>query len=68
MQITLKSARVNAGLTQQQAADLGGVTRITIGKWERGTSAPNRLQLIGLASVYGVSVDSIIMPKRLAKR
>ena len=68
MQITLKSARVNAGYTQKEAADLGGVTRTTIGKWERGVSSPNRLQLIGLASVYGVEVDSIIMPKKLPKR
>lgn len=34
----LKKARENAGLSQQEVADLLGITRQSISKWERGVS------------------------------
>ena len=38
MKITLKSARVNANLTQLEAAKRLGVTRETLSNWETGDS------------------------------
>jgi transcriptional regulator with XRE-family HTH domain len=61
--ITLKAARVNKGLTQKDVAEIGKIGLSTIGAWERGTADPDYLQLLGLASLYGVDVDSILMPK-----
>jgi transcriptional regulator with XRE-family HTH domain len=36
----LKTARLAAGLTQAELAELIGVTRLTVSKWERGESSP----------------------------
>lgn len=61
--ITLKAARVNAGYTQEQVAEIGKVGRSTVGAWERGTLIPDHLQLLGLAFLYKVSVDAILLPE-----
>lgn len=61
--ISLKAARVNKGLTQKEVAEIAGIGLSTIGEWERGTAEPNYLQLLGLATLYGVSVDAILLPK-----
>ena len=38
MQISLKAARVNADLTQEQTAELIGKTKQTIVNWENGVT------------------------------
>ena len=60
MRITLKAARTNAGLTQQEAADKIGVTVDTLGNWERGKSFPNALQIRRMEEVYGTPYDRLI--------
>lgn len=57
--VTLKAARVNANLTQREAAKKIGVTRDTIGNWERGKSSPNIAQFKVIEQVYGISYDCI---------
>lgn len=57
--ISLKAARVNANLTQAQAADKIGVTRDTICNWENGKSSPNVVQFKVIEQVYGISYDNI---------
>ena len=64
--ITLRAARINAGLTQEQAAAIGKVNPATISRWESGKAIPDGFQLIGMAFVYGIGVDDIIMPEPLA--
>lgn len=64
MQITLKAARMNAQLTQAEAAEKIGVTVDTIGNWERGKSFPNALQIRLLEEVYGVPYDNLIFLPR----
>lgn len=61
--ITLRAARVNAGLTQTQVAAIGKVNTSTVSRWENGKAKPDGLQVIGLAYLYGVSVDDFIMPE-----
>lgn len=62
MQISLKAARVNAGLTQREAAERIGVDVSTIVKWEAGKTSPKATQLQKLCDVYGVdSVDSLFL-------
>lgn len=64
MRITLKAARTNARLTQQEAADKIGVTVDTIGNWERAKSFPNALQIRRIEEIYGVPYDGLIfLPK-----
>lgn len=65
--LTLKAARVNAGMTQAQAALVAEVNEVTLCRWETGKRKPSRLQMIGLAYIYGVNVDDFIMPESLAK-
>lgn len=68
MQITLKAARMNAFLTQKEAAEKIGVTIDTIGNWERGKSFPNALQIKRIEEVYGVHYDNLIfLPSKTLK-
>lgn len=64
MAITLKSARVNKGLTQAKAAELIGVTVDTLSNYERGKSYPDVPVIQKMEEVYGVSYsDLIFLPK-----
>ncbi len=60
MRMTYKSARVNAGLTQQEAADILGVSVVTLSKWENYITSPNVNKAHELANLYGVSIDNLI--------
>lgn len=62
LQITMKAARVNADLTQNEAASRIGVDRTTIVKWESGKTIPSVPKLKMMAEVYGISVDNIFLP------
>ena len=59
MKITLKAARVNAGLLQKEVTDKLGVSIHTIINWERGITKPKKHTLMVLASIYNVNVDDI---------
>lgn len=59
MKITLAAARVNAGLTQKEAATRLNVSNKTISSWENGTSFPNAQQIKNICDLYVVSYDNI---------
>lgn len=59
MQLTLKAARVNKGLTQKQAAKLLKIGVTTLQRWENGVSAPNVIHIKRLESLYDVSFKDI---------
>ncbi len=58
--ITLRAARVNAGITQKDAADAVGVSNKTMVKWEKGAAYPNVVQAFILCRLYGIPFDDII--------
>ena len=60
MPITLKAARVNSGLNQEEAAELIGVSRATIMSWEKYRSFPNVIHLHAIETAYNVKYDDII--------
>lgn len=60
MAITLKSARVNKGLTQAKAAEIIGVTADTLSNYERGKSYPDVPIIKKIESAYGVSYSDLI--------
>ena len=62
MQISLKAARVNAGLSQEMAARELHVTKQTIVNWEKGISEPKVNQARELSRVYGMPLDYIFLP------
>lgn len=57
--ITLKAARVNAGYTQEKAAELIGVGVNTLKNWESKKSFPNQPQIEKICEVYDIHYDFI---------
>jgi DNA-binding XRE family transcriptional regulator len=60
MKLTLKAARVNVNMTQEEVAEKVGKKRNTIRNYESGKSCPDIETGKKLASLYGVSVDDLI--------
>lgn len=58
--ITLRAARVNAGITQKVAAKTVNVSNKTMVKWEKGLAFPDVIQALALCRLYGISFDDII--------
>lgn len=58
-QISLKAARVNAGLTVIEAAKLLGIGKDTLIKWEKDPRVVNTLKQENISSVYKISIDNI---------
>ena len=64
MAITLKAARVNAGLNQKQASKLLKISEYTLSNYERGISFPDVPVIKRIEEVYSVRYDDIIfLPK-----
>jgi transcriptional regulator with XRE-family HTH domain len=59
LQITLRAARVNAGLTLVEAAKLFGINKDTLSKYEKDSSNVPRKFFIKIEEIYGVPVDNI---------
>ena len=59
MEITLKAARINAGLTQEQVKAETGYSRNTLYRWEKGVGSPKWKDLKRLCELYGVPVGCI---------
>lgn len=55
----LKELRLKKGLTQQQIADLVHVNRVTYTNWEKGKREPSYENLVKLADLLEVSLDSL---------
>jgi transcriptional regulator with XRE-family HTH domain len=53
----LRTLRKRKGYTVQQAADLIGVTRVTLHTWEGGQKAPKAPALQKAMEVYGATED-----------
>ncbi len=60
MAITLKAARVNAGLTQKEAAKRLGISRNTLANYEMYKTKPDIEMGKKIASLYNLPVDGII--------
>ena len=56
----LKSARIKAGMTQEQIASAVGVAVTTYSNWELGKREPNVLKIKALAKVLGVTGDYLL--------
>lgn len=59
MKVSLKGARVNAGLTQKQVAEMLCVSNKTVCNWEKGISYPDAIQIDRICELYGASYDDI---------
>lgn len=59
MKITLKAARVNAGLDQSDVAREIGVNTVTVSNWETGKTKPSIDNFKKLCELYKCSPDII---------
>ncbi len=58
--IKIQTLRKNKNLTQSQLAEKLDVTRQAVQKWESGITSPDITKLPELASILGVSVDTLL--------
>lgn len=68
LQISLASARVNAEYTQREVADLMGVDRSTVRRWEKGDKIPDYDESKKLSSLYNIPLDNIFFGKKSRKK
>ena len=56
----IQNFRIKKGLTQEELADIVGVDRSSVAKWETGKSAPRAAMLPKLADELGCTVDELL--------
>lgn len=62
LKISLAAARVNAGLQQDEAAELIGITAKTLRNYEKGVTAIPAVTLRKIANAYKISEENIKLP------
>lgn len=56
----IRTLRKEKGITQEKLAELLGVTSQAVSRWESGAGYPDMDQLPGLASLFEVSMDTLL--------
>ncbi len=64
IQISLAAARVNAGMTQEEAAERMHVSKRTIVNWEKGVVIPSFANINMLSGIYKIPEDNIFLPNK----
>lgn len=67
IKLTLKAARVNRNLTQEQAAMKLGITEKTLFNYEQGLTFPNNEIIKKMLRLYELNYENIIFPKKNKK-
>ena len=62
--IKLKIARTNKRMTQEQVAEVLGVSRQTISNWENNKSYPDIVSVIKMSDIYSVSLDHLLKEEK----
>jgi len=57
--MNIKYLRNKQGLTQEALAEMLGVTRQTVAKWESGESLPDIRKSVDMAMIFNVSLDTM---------
>jgi transcriptional regulator with XRE-family HTH domain len=56
----LQSLRKEKGLSQEDLAEMLGVSRQSVSKWESGITYPETEKLIAISEIFGVTLDSLL--------
>lgn len=59
LKISLKAARINAGLTQKEAAKALGISNKTLHSWENGDTSPSAEHIDAICDLYKMSYNDI---------
>jgi DNA-binding XRE family transcriptional regulator len=57
--LSIKALRINKEMNQQDVADILGVSKPTVIKWEKRDVEPKGLVIYALAKLYDVEVENI---------
>ena len=57
----IKKSRIDAKLTQEQAAEALGISRQTISNWENEKSYPDIVSVLKMSDLYGVKLSKLIL-------
>lgn len=60
--MSFRSARENAGYTQQDVARMLSIDGTTPGKWELGKTLPRAATLAKLAALYCCTIEQLLEP------
>ena len=60
--LTLRAARINSGMGQEEVAKALEVSTRTISNWEHERTYPTIYQLVRLCKLYGVDVEDLFLP------
>ena len=63
MSISVAAARVNAGMTQSEAAKALGISKNTYSNYENGVTAPTIFMAEEIANLFGMTLDQINFSK-----
>lgn len=63
----LKGLRKENGITQEQLAEILGVSGRTVSRWETGTNMPDLDVLIQIANYYNVEIKEILDGERISE-
>lgn len=64
----LKQLRSEKGLTQEQLAEILGVSGRTVSRWETGTNLPDLSVLVQISEYYGVEIKEILNGERKSEK
>lgn len=59
MRISLRAARTNCNMTQNEVAERLRVTKKTVSSWENGKTLPALDKIEAICELYGLSYDDI---------
>lgn len=57
--MTMKAARINRNMTQEEVAEKLNVTKKTVSSWENGRTLPGLDKIEAICELYGLSYDDI---------
>ena len=63
LKITIKSARVNSGLTQDEASDALGIDKSTLVRWVKDSTNIPAEKIRRIIDLYGVSFEHLFFGK-----
>ncbi|MBE5851803.1 MAG: helix-turn-helix transcriptional regulator [Lachnospiraceae bacterium] len=64
----IRNCRKQAGISQEKMAELIGVSRQAITKWENGTGTPDITNLVAIAELFQISLDELLMNEKREKK
>ena len=64
----IRNYRKQAGMSQEKMAELIGVSRQAITKWENGTGTPDIANLVAIAELFQISLDELLLNEKKEKK